>query len=820
MFSFPFRKSVLAGGLLLVLAACDSPEEQAEAYLNSAKALIESGDTDRAVVELRNVFEFVPNHVEARLLLARMMLDAEQFPAAYGQYLRLIEQVPDNYEGRIALAELAFNARNWEEFNRHGEAAVGLEPDQDRSKAVDLGLRYRAAVQEKDAPLGEAVLGESEALAEIVPDNAILRQIRLDGYVRAGQYSRALTQLDALIEEFPEERLYYNQRLGLLNEIGDTERLETGLRDMIDRFADDLEIKSQYVQFLISQNKMDTAEAFLREISDPAAEDTGPFLDLIRFVAETRGVEAAKEEIARAVEVNPNPNQFRAIGATMDFAEGDQEGALAVMEDILSTAEPSESTNEIKVLLANMLISRDNDVGAQRLVDEVLNDDVNQVDALKMKAAWQIEADEINSAIANLRLALDNAPEDVPAMNLMSQAYTRLGSHDLARDFMALAVEASNNAAVPSLRYAALLVNEESYLAAEDTLLNALRRTPNNLDIVNALGQLYLRMEDFDRVRQAVATLRQSGSEQALNMANNLEVAVLNRREGTEKALQFIEEIASSASATIQARMSLIGVRLRAGEGEKALELANSLVAENPERVEPKVVLGAVQTSLGNLDDAEQIYREVVETTPDLPSVWINLSRVIIRQGRTNEASELLDEALAAVPGNLLIQWTQASLLESEQKFEEAIEIYETLYKDYSNSLIVSNNLASLLTTHNATPERFERAWEIARRLKDTDVPAFQDTYGWLVFNRGDAEEAEPYLLNAATELRDDPIAQYHLAELYRQTDRADEAMAQYRKVVEVAGPLDRRPQIEQAREILATGNLPETPAAPATEDQ
>ena len=42
------------------------------------------------------------------------------------------------------------------------------------------------------------------------------------------------------------------------------------------------------------------------------------------------------------------------------------------------------------------------------------------------------------------------------------------------------------------------------------------------------------------------------------------------------------------------------------------------------------------------------------------------------------------------------------------------------------------------------------------------DVPAFQDTYGWIEARRGNYVEALTYLRPAAAGLADDPLAQYH----------------------------------------------------------
>jgi tetratricopeptide (TPR) repeat protein len=112
--SFRFVRPLALVAALFLLGACDSAEERAEKHYQSALALIEAGDTDRALVELRNVFDLNGFHKEARKLYADTVLARGELTEAYGQYLRLIEQYPDTPEVRLTLAELAIGRGDWD----------------------------------------------------------------------------------------------------------------------------------------------------------------------------------------------------------------------------------------------------------------------------------------------------------------------------------------------------------------------------------------------------------------------------------------------------------------------------------------------------------------------------------------------------------------------------------------------------------------------------------------------------------------------------------------------------------------------------------
>ena len=181
------------------------------------------------------------------------------------------------------------------------------------------------------------------------------------------------------------------------------------------------------------------------------------------------------------------------------------------------------------------------------------------------------------------------------------------------------------------------------------------------------------------------------------------------------------------------------------------------------------------------------------------------MSRIQLSKGDRNAAYETIDEGLSQTPSDGNLNWAKASLLEQDGKVDEAIAVYESLYEQNSSALVVANNLASLIATYRDDEESLDRAWRIARRFSDTEVPALQDTYGWIIFRRGDAEEALPYLEGAARGLPEDPIVQYHLGRVYQSLSRPADALTQMQRAVEIAGPTDLRPQIEEARSLIVS---------------
>ncbi|WP_189799573.1 tetratricopeptide repeat protein [Tateyamaria sp. syn59] len=772
--------------------------------------LIDAGDPDRAVIELRNVFALVPNHIEARETLAALMLEQNDEAAAYGHYLRLVEQVPDHWTGRTILAEIAFEARNWEEFVRHGKEAVALAPDHPRSQIIDLALQYQKTIEDRDGPARDALRDRATLLAADTPDSGVLQQVLFDAHMRDRRFDKALEQLNHVIARQPDNPSLYRKRLDLLTQLQDFAAVEAGLKEMIARFVDDERPKEDLIRFYLARDEVNKAEAFFRDIADPTDPNPRFFLGLVQFLAEIRGKEAARAELMAAVDVAPEPEQLRMRLAIMDFEAGAQDKAVADLRGLLNGDAPGTAQNAIRVTLAQMLVALGDVAGAQALVDDVLAADEMDVEALKMRAEWQIAADETDSAIAILRLVLDHAPGDIRAMHLMSDAYARAGNHSLSRDFMALAVDASDNAPDPSLRYARVLAADERYLAAEEVVIAALRRDRRNADILVLLGEIYLASEDYSRADQVIARLRTIGTDRTLTVANALEARLLGNREGVERALGFLEELAAREDAGVTTQITLLRARLSSGQTARALQQAEALVTENPDNPSLKFILAASHAASGAPGVAEMVLADLLEEDPNRMRVWAQLYRMQRVQGKSAEATQTLLDGLAIDPDNRALLWAQAVEFERAGDIEGAIANYERLYDADSGDLIAANNLGSLLANYRDDDASIERAWTVARRLRETAEPTFQDTYGYVAFRRGEFEEALSYLEPAAAALRDDPIVQFHLGRVYGALDQREQAIAQYNRVLEMAGENDTRPEFQTARsEIARIQNLP-----------
>lgn len=799
------RSLSLGLALFLALSGCDTAEERAEAHFQSGMELLEAGDVDRALVEFRNVFQLNGQHREARLVYARVQRERGELAEAYGQYLRSVEQYPEELESRRALAEMAVEAGNWEEAERHGRAAAALAPEDPVVRAVIAALDYRAALAAEDAAGAEAAAGAAAAVLETAPGQMIARRLRIDHLARQGDLAAALAETETAMGLAPGDIELHRLKLRLLAERGDAAGIGATLETMYAAFPADETTRRMLISFYLQQGDLDGAERLLRDIALAAPEDPAPAMTVVQFLREARGAPAAEAELDRLVAAGgPNALLFRATRAALDFDAGNRAAAIADLEAALAGAEPSEVTNNVRVALARMLAATGNAVGARARIEEVLAAEPGHVEALKMRAEALIEEDRPGEAILALRTALDQNPRDPEILTLMGRAHERDGARALAGERYALAVEVSGRRAAESLRYAEFLVATDRAEVAEGALVDALTVAPADLRLLTALAEVQMRRADWDRAEATTRRIAALGSEAARRAANELSARLLLRQEKVDETIAFLQGLAAEGEAGLGPTVAIVQTQIRAGRYDEARTTLDDRLAETPDSPVLRFLRAGLHVISGETEAAETLYRDLLAESPGNERVVRALYGLLAGQGRAEEAAAVLDAALAAVPGAPTLQLMKAAERERAGDFEGAITIYEALYEADSDNLIVANNLASLISAHRDDAESLERAAAVARRLRGLEVPAFQDTWGWIESRRGNHEAALPALQAAAEGLPGDPLIRYHLGMTHLALGQTEAAKAALGQMLELAGPDSPLPQVARARETLA----------------
>ncbi len=772
--------TVLLIASTLVLAGCESAKQRAEKHYEAGMALLKKGDVDRALVEFRNVFKLDGQNLKARLTYARLVRERGKVTEAYSQYLLVAEQYPDNLEARLALAEMAIDSNNWKEAQRHGRQAYKIAPDDPLAQVINATLDYQAAAVAKDRTAAADPAGKVQALLQANPDNRplalIAYRVLIDRAITSPDPASAMPLLDKATALDPKNFAWQMLKLRLLAKAGDQQAVGADLNGLYTLFPQNQNVRNLLITWYMQQKDLAGAEAFLRRVADDTAKSGAPDataaaqkarLNVVQFLQQTSGQKAAMAELDRLIAAEPDNIVYRAAKEGMIFASGQRAQAIAALQALLKNAPDNPDTRNVKVALARMLVTTGNNVGARALVEEVLASDPGHVTALKMKAAWLIEEDKPGDAIIALRTALDQDPKDPQILTLMGQAQERNGARDLAGQQYAAAVQVSGMAVPETLQYASFLIQDNRLDPALSVIENSLRVHPRDASLLTARANLLIRMQQWQNAANAVDQLRAVGTPPAIDTANKLQAALLLKQQKIDQTISFLDSLTKGADANIASVAAVVQTQVRDGKIDAARSYLDGLLAKTPDDPNLRFLRAGIYVLQDKPDAAEKIYRALIAEQPNDMRPMQALYKVLQVTGRGADAQKLLDETLAKHPDSAALLVMQATALEQAQDFEGAIAIYEKLYAKNSNNLVLANNLASMLTSYRSDTKSLERAFAIAARLNGTKVPAFQDTYGWIQYRRGNYKDALANLEPAAKGLATNALVQLHLGLTY-----------------------------------------------------
>lgn len=805
---------LLCGGLLLT--GCKSAEEKAEIHFRSGMSFLEQNDEDRALVEFLNVFRYEKHHEDALRAYADIMRDQGHMREAFGSYMALVERNPDAMDVRVTLAEMAIRTGNWQEARRQGEALRDGPLDDARTRAILLALDYDAAALKRDDAERARLAAEAQELtdaqrAEGTPQSDILLRIVIDNQASAKDPAIALPTIDAALEVDPEAEDLNLLKLRILTQTGQTEATGAQLQRMVGLYPDNAELRQALISWHVMEGNYPEAETLLRTEAGADTGDSEGHVKVVRFLQATKGPEAARAELERLRAANEGTELGRfyaAMVASMAFEAGQTEDGIKGMRAALDGAEESAQTREHRVTLAKMLLRSGDEAEARTLVDGVLKADAANAEALKLQARWLIDADQPQEAILALRTALGQNPQDADALTEMARAHERNGEALLMGDRLAMAYEASNAAPAETLRYARYLLGDGQSEKAAAMLEDLHRRDPGNLDVLLLLSNLYLGDRSWSEARAVLDALQAIDTDEARQAALPLQAAIMQGQNRTADSLAMLEakvdgEVSGADPEAVRSVILIVQTHIRDGEIDEARAYLDEVLARSPDVPDLRLLDADLNALMGQTGLAERGYRDLIADAPENETAVRKLASILSASGRHAEAATLLAAAIERMPGAVNLVGLRANMLERDGQFDASIAALEELYAQDSGNIYVANNLASLLTAHGGTPESLERASTIAKRLRGSKIPAFQDTYGWIAYRQGNYETAVEYLAQAAAGLPSEPVVQAHLALAYAGLGREQEARSAFDTAVTLAGGTEL-PEITEARETLA----------------
>lgn len=789
-----FKTATLAL-LFVALTACASPEEKAAEFVANGESMLADGNLVKAKLEFRNALQINDKLVPAWYGLATIAQKEAKWQEAFALLEKVVDIEPEHFEAQLERARLLLVGGEIDKALTASDRLLEAQPD---NPAV---LALRAAVLFKLEDIAGAVDFANQALA-IDENNVDALVVLASDRLNAAEPAAALTYLDKALASDPRNAPLYLLRIDTLTRLERWDDAEATHIKLIEQFPETDVFRHQLARFYLNQFREADAEQVYRDIAAANPEDDEGKFNVVRFVNTVRGVDAAVAELQGYIEADPSNAALKFFLAQF-YAIADQpEARTAVLKELADGATEASDRFQAKGLLAADLAKSGDAEGAMALVKAILAEDPRNEQALLIQSSYKIDARDLDTAISDLRTILKDAPDSARALLLLATAHELQGAVDLADDMYARAFEASKQAAEYALPYAEFLRKSRKLQRAEQILSEALPNAPRSVELLSNLARARLSLGDLAGAQAVADQLRQVQDPEGIS--DQIMGAIYANQQDYDQSIDAFRAAVQAAPTATRPMVSLVRAYVRAGKPEEAHQFLDSLLATNPDNVNAKMLKGQLFASQQEYAAAEAVFRQVVEQAPETIAAWRGLSGIKYRAASKDDAMAVLEEALSANPEDFTLLLNKASVLEQQLDIEGAIRIYEQLIEIRPNADVVANNLASLLSDHRDDEASLRKAHDLALRFRRSDIPYFQDTLGWTYYRLGNTRDAEDLIESAVEKMPDMPVFHYHLGKIYQAGARGDDAKAAYQRALELGGDeFAFRAEIEAALEAL-----------------
>jgi predicted Zn-dependent protease len=744
----------LACVAVLLVAGCSGAESRKAKHLEKGRAFLAAGNLDKARVEFRNALQIAPTDSEARFENGVVDEKLGNPREAAQFYQAAIDTDADNIAARAALGRLYLFGGEPEKSLETIKPSIDKHPDD----ASLLTVRAAADVQLKNL---DGALNDAERAVQLAPDNEDAISVLAGIYKREDQTAKAQALLMDSIKRIPgtvDLRLTLAQ---VYSSMGKESEVEALLVDLVRIQPNEKSHRLRLAQFYARSNHIDEAEHVLREGVRALPDERELKTALVDFLAARRSRDAAEKELDTLIAANPKDYALRFVQG--QFYEQGKEFAKAeaVYKHVIATADLDDAGLTARNRLAALRIQSDDIPGAEKLIAEVLAKSPRDNDALILRGNLALAKNEPRAAIADLRAVLRDQPNAMGVMRALARAHLANGEPALAEETIRRAVETNPKDPGARLDLAQLLTQLGKPDQAKPVIEELVKQQPNNPQALDAQFKIALATKDLVTAESAadaiVATQPKSGVgyyyQGAVAQAQNRPLDAL-RLYSTAADLQPDTQEPLQAATQV-----LVGLK-RTPEALKRLDDAIARYPQNP--VAPNIK-GEVLLSTQRAADAASAFKIAIERAPKWVVPYRNLAIAQLADHDSSGAIATLQSGIDKSDGAEALQTELAALDERLGKPDDAMQVYEAALRRNPTSDIASNNLAMLLVTYRKDPASLERAKELSARFASSNNPSFLDTYGWVLYKRGDAAAAVSVLQTVLTKTSESPVSLYHL---------------------------------------------------------
>jgi tetratricopeptide (TPR) repeat protein len=511
-----------------------------------------------------------------------------------------------------------------------------------------------------------------------------------------------------------------------------------------------------------------------------------------------RDKKQAGEELKKAAELAPIRSMERLKYAAFTSATGDTGETTRIATEMTRQA-PDYLPGW--TLLAELAVKDKKYDEALSLLENVFSRDPEYIDGRRLESDVLLAKGDTKKAVDVLE-HLDQTYPDSPLIKYqLACTYLRNNSPNQAKVALEQAISINPNYDDAILRLAEINLRSGHGETVIEPITNLLRRRPDLRSAAFLLAAAYGSLDRFD---DAEAVIRDQVTLAPEDPQPHTALGLIFRQaKRNEEARQAFEKAAELAPDNLWLVDQLVELDLVDKHFDSARQRIHRQFQKTPDLPAAHCLEGKVLIAEGKWDLAAAELKKTLQLDPNFSSAYDLLVQTYIATNKLSEAASQLQAETSKNP-NASALLTLALLYERMENFPQARDAYEKVLSINPKLIPALNNLAYL------DAERLndlDKAYELARRARDLqgDNPAIADTLGWVLYKRGDYQQALTILQDSAEKLPDNPEIQFHLGMTAYAMGQTDIAKIALKKAAAAAKNFPGKDESKRRLSLLET---------------
>jgi tetratricopeptide (TPR) repeat protein len=639
---------------------------------------------------------------------------------------------------------------------------------------------------------------------QLEPNNLQNRLRLARCFLAAGQFASAKEQALKVLEQFPDN----GDGIVILTDAARSKEDLDAAAEQLQKFPrkNDASFYLASANLLLHQGDLPGAESALRQALTNDPNSSAAHMAMGDLYLLQKNQKQAGEEFKKAADLAPVRSLERLKYAAFMSAAGDTGETRRISTEMTRQA-PDYLPGW--TLLAELALKDKKYDEALSLLENVYSRDPQYVDGRRLESDVLLAKGNTKQAVDVLE-RLDQSYPDIPLIKYkLARAYLRNNNPNQAKVALDQAISISPNFADAILLLAETNLRSGHGEMVIEPITNLLRKSP---DLRSASFLLAAAYGSLDRFDDAEAVIRDQARLAPQDPQPYTALGLTFRQaKRNDEARQAFEKAAELAPDNLWLVDQLVELDLLDKHFDSARERIHRQFQKTPDSPAAHFLEGKILIAEGKWDLAAAELQKTLQIDPNFSSAYDLLVQAYFATNKLPQAVSQLQAELAKKPNDATALMTLALAYERMKDFPKARDTYERLLSIEPNFVPALNNLAYLYTEQL---NDLNKAYDLARKARDlrSNDPSIGDTLGWVLYKRGEYQQALTILQESAEKAADNPEIQFHLGMTAYMMGQTDIARAALQKAASAAKDSPGKEESNRRLVLLksGTGTSPE----------